>query len=754
MSDTNESHLSERWNEIVLSQPNVTQGHIGLISADQAATKYNINVQVQWDEVNLTKKARDGYRSLHHVYWDKKSKEATVIQDEFPMPFDPAQIPLESYSPNRTYLARFKKALKEEEEDEFLIYSLKRLKARIPTYKKLHGAIYTGPREGGIAWSHDETRFAFIAELKMPDTQSFWENPNKDPPKDPQVVGAQYEYSDDWGEQYVGKKTGVIFIVQISSGKIEQVEGIPEHLTCSEIQWTPNDQGLVFTGTPTNQPRRLGILHCYNRQSRLYHLKLEEQARAEMLPTECASVRSPRFSPDGRKLAYLGTREVVTHNTCSKLCCLDWESQTEQVLVDIVDEPAQDYTAKAATAFNGIYCSLLLKNCWSHDSKYLYFDAQVGSRVLWKYVDVAKKQVISPIYYEQEELACEQLLDIRENMLLLLTSSPSKGPSVYLSELCDGKYTQIINVTKQDKSTFINQWDVLPIPCSDPVEVKLSDLARQAPVFPEIQDSNNYEAILLIPSVECPENGWPVVVDIHGGPNGVTPASYRPMYDYLCSLGYAVITVNYRGSVGFGINPLESLIGKAGTQDIVDVQHAVEHIFKTTPHKLDRSRVHCSGGSHGGFIVCHLITQYPSFYRSCVTRNPVTNISGTFYTSDIPEWGNGVTGIKYMDSISACPSAGKDSGDPTTRLASIARMWEMSPMAQDPSKVTTPTLFGLGGKDRRVPASQGLQFHDSLKAHGVNTKILWYPEDSHPLSSVAAFGDFSVHWASWINAHN
>lgn len=205
----------------------------------------------------------------------------------------------------------------------------------------------------------------------------------------------------------------------------------------------------------------------------------------------------------------------------------------------------------------------------------------------------------------------------------------------------------------------------------------------------------------------------------------------------LCKMGFAVLLVNYRGSTGFGQDSILSLPGNVGYQDVKDVQFAVEQVLQE--EHFDARRVALMGGSHGGFLSCHLIGKYPETYSACIARNPVINIASMMGSTDIPDWCMVETGFPYSNDCLPDPNVWEE-------------MLDKSPIKYIP-QVKTPVLLMLGQGDRRVPFKQGMEYYHALKARSVPVRLLLYPKSTHALSEVEVESDSFMNTVLWLHTH-
>ncbi|XP_060163371.1 acylamino-acid-releasing enzyme isoform X2 [Globicephala melas] len=561
-----------------------------------------------------------------------------------------------------------------------------------------HGLVYEDDCFGCLSWSHSETHLLYVAEKKRPKAESFFQTKALDvsgsddevarlKKPDQAIKGDQFLFYEDWGENLVSKSTPVLCVLDVESGNISVLEGVPESVSPGQAFWAPGDTGVVFVGW-WHEPFRLGIRFCTNRRSALYYVDLIG-GKCELLSDDSLAVSSPRLSPDQCRIVYLRFPSLVPHQQCGQLCLYDWYTRVTSVVVDVV--PRQ-----LGENFSGIYCSLLPPGCWSADSQRVVFDSAQRSRQDLFAVDTQMGSVTS--LTAGGSGGSWKLLTIDRDLMVAQFSTPSRPPCLKVGFLPPEGKEQAVS--------WVSLEEAEPIP-----EISWSIRVLQPP--PE-QEHVQY-----------------------GGPHSSFVTAWMLLPAMLCKMGFAVLLVNYRGSTGFGQDSILSLPGNVGHQDVKDVQFAVEQVLQE--EHFDAGRVALMGGSHGGFLSCHLIGQYPETYGACVVRNPVTNIASMMGSTDIPDWCVVEAGFLY--SSNCLPD-----------LNMWGEMLHKSPIKYTP-QVKTPVLLMLGQEDRRVPFKQGMEYYRALKARNVPVRLLLYPKSTHALSEVEVESDSFMNAALWLCTH-
>ena len=203
----------------------------------------------------------------------------------------------------------------------------------------------------------------------------------------------------------------------------------------------------------------------------------------------------------------------------------------------------------------------------------------------------------------------------------------------------------------------------------------------------------------------------PLVAMPHGGPHSNIVANYDSVISFLNSVGFAVLCLNYRGSVAYGTKSEASLPGYIGQNDVFDCYNLINFTLNKYNKILDATNVFVVGGSHGGFLTAHLISQYPNLFKAACARNPVLNIATEVASTDIPDWCYTEVGLEF-------PNDGKT---PAPRKGDYMKMFDSSPISII-DNVKTPLLLMLGGKDRRVPWDQSFDYYHILKSRGARRR--------------------------------
>jgi dipeptidyl aminopeptidase/acylaminoacyl peptidase len=196
-----------------------------------------------------------------------------------------------------------------------------------------------------------------------------------------------------------------------------------------------------------------------------------------------------------------------------------------------------------------------------------------------------------------------------------------------------------------------------------------------------------------------------------------------------------VACVNYHGSSGFGYAFMDAITHRWGELETQDIEAATDWL-RAQPW-VDAERVYAGGGSYGGFLVAWMnghinaAPGQPPRYRAYVCHAGCYDWVGMFaddaYSAQARE-----IGAWYWDDM--------------------AQVLRQSPHAFA-AHMNTPTLVVHGAQDYRVPDAQGLAYYNTLKARGVDARLLWFPDENHwvlkPRNSKLWYDEF----AAWLARH-
>lgn len=227
-----------------------------------------------------------------------------------------------------------------------------------------------------------------------------------------------------------------------------------------------------------------------------------------------------------------------------------------------------------------------------------------------------------------------------------------------------------------------------------------------------------------------PAKRYPVAFLIHGGPQGSfgNDFHYRWNPQVYAGAGYAAVMIDFHGSTGYGQAFTDSITGDWGGKPLEDLQKGLAAVLERYSF-LDGDRVCALGASYGGYMINYIAGAWPDRFRCLVNHDGLFDLRSMYYATEelwFPEWEMG--------------------GTPYDHAESYARF---NP-ALGVAKWRTPMLVIHGGRDFRVPLSQGLATFTALQRRGIPSRMLYYPDENHWVRKPANSLDWHREVLAWL----
>lgn len=532
---------------------------------------------------------------------------------------------------------------------------------------------------GNITWSPDGKWISFTSFV--PKSES-WNIDLPAPPPDakwtpaPRVVDRLHYRADRRG--YTDPGFTHLFVVPAEGGSPRQVTSGDWNVGAAfdgmvlggAHSWTPDGKSIVFDGfAEANGDKNF-------RETNIYSVDLASGA-IKRLTSVKGSWMQPKVSPDGKMIAYAG-RELLP---------VVWQT-ADLYVMNIDGSGARDLTRsvdREMGAFGGN------EAFWAPDNSGLYVSPQDRGTSNLMFVPLAGSPRL--VTSGNHLLAASS---IARNGDIVGTRSSFQAPGDVVRITQDKKAgVQVTQLTQVNEDLLAGR-----------------KLATAEEIWYPSTGGAKIQGWIVKPPFFEPGKKYPMLLEIHGGPQGMYGVGFDMMWQTFASAGYVVLYLNPRGSTGYGDTFVRSIEKSFPGPDYDDLMAGVDTVLGRG--YVDAKQLYVSGCSGGGALSSWVIGHTNRFAAAAV-RCPVTDQIGMAGNADVPYFVYSFFDKPFWE-------------DPM-------QWWKQSSLAYV-GNVTTPTMLMTGVLDMRTPMPQTETFYAALKARGVPARLLRFENEWHGTESV------------------
>lgn len=361
-------------------------------------------------------------------------------------------------------------------------------------------------------------------------------------------------------------------------------------------------------------------------------------------------------------------------------------------LVDIITQKAHLLCEDPQSDINDVLCHPTTKEYQGASSYYF--------KKKWQFADPAVAQDIEAIRQKTDgdiEIVSRTLDD---HIWIIAATLDQTGTLYYVFERPSQTLTFLFNSRKALEN--------LKLCKMHPVEIQTRDHLKLVSYLTLPRDYDKDQTGTTTHPI-------PLILSVHGGPQARDYWGYDAYHQWLANRGYAVLSVNYRGSTGFGKNFINAGNGEWSRKMHTDLLDAVNWAIKKGI--ADPKKVAITGGSYGGYATLVGLTFTPDVFACGVDIVGPSNLK-TLLESIPPYWKPVVDLLKI-----------RLGGDPATPEGQ-KELADRSPLFKH-ENICKPLLIGQGANDPRVKQAESDQIVDAMKKRGIPVTYILYPNEGH-----------------------
>ena len=469
------------------------------------------------------------------------------------------------------------------------------------------------------------------------------------------------------GSGYIDKGFNHLFYISADGGSPVQVTS--ESYNHKDFNWSKDSEKIIFSSNYTENWE-------YDfRNSEMYSIKINGSSLTQLTNRKGPDYGGV-FSPDGKKIAYLGFTDKVQTYQINKLYLMNADGSAKKEIKTTLDRNMSS-----------------LK--WASDGKGLYFKYDNFGNGKIGYISISGKTK-----------------KIADNLGGTTIGRPYGGGSYSLSKTDRIAFTMTTpyhpadiayyDGRKTDRITSLNN-DLL----SNRDLGEINEIWYESSV-----DGRRIQGWIAKPPGFDSNKKYPLIVENHGGPISNYGDRFSPEILLYSASGYVVFYPNPRGSTSYGEEFGNLLYRNYPGDDYHDVMDGVDRLLELG--YVDKNNLYVTGGSAGGIMTAWIVGKTKRFKAAAVIKPVMNWISKTLVADNYFYYANS----RYK-------------GQP---WENFEEYWKFSPISLV-GNIETPTMVMVGTYDLRTPPSEAKQLYHALKIRKIETVYVEIPEAYHGIAS-------------------